>query len=400
MITSNLERYIYGYNKTYKNYQIFLDESNNIGNLKHYPNHNNRIFNKIIQNGNIPPIFVLGGVAKHENKELVEPNWKNKLKLQSDELKFRNIGKNFFNRLGSCELKEVLTWIKANEIFIHFSLFDWIYFYNVDIIDSFLDDKKVIEYLTSSMLRGWVESKLRYYKKYVGLDTKEDLVIYIYLLKDLMHQFMIENLKWFLSEIYNNHYKKIDEKNTPIFLENLYQKIKKCSDEKYNILASFLGVIDRTRDLVFIYDEIDSQMNSEKDLIVLTKNMSAPYQNYIDTFPKSTLYFDNGVENMFLDSQKKATKIFFEESKNNSIIQASDVICGLFAGIGEQIQKFNEEDFTKEVIGKFKSNHEENLKILADIYFQSESESNGLFTHFFVPMTFAKRFQNFIHLYK
>ncbi|TRC01883.1 DUF3800 domain-containing protein, partial [Mannheimia haemolytica] len=61
-------------------------------------------------------------------------------------------------------------------------------------------------------------------------------------------------------------------------------------------------------------------------------------------------------------------KISFEDSVNNSLIQASDVIAGLLAGIGEQIQKYNEQEFYNEFISKLNPNHLENLKLLAQIY--------------------------------
>ena len=397
MITSNLERKFYGANKSIYNYQIYLDESGgNIGKLKHNPDYSN-YFNSIIPQKGIPQVFVLAGIAQLSDKELIAPNWKDCLKL-----KFSKIGKNFFNKLGSKELKAVLQWIKDNNHYIHFALYDWVYFYNVDIIDSVLanDSISILEVFHHIFNKLKINNKYAELKKYQyksGLDTNDDFIICMFYLKELLHDFMIRNLQWFLSEIYQNHYKKVDEHEQPIFLDNLYKKIMR--DDKYEVLEYFLEKIDRTVDLSFIYDSMDSQINSDKTFIMLVDSMSPPYQNYITTFPQSKLYFDSGMENVFLESQKQNGQVFFEKANENNIIQASDIIAGLLAGIGEQIQKYDEHDFEREFASKLNPNHKENLKLLAEIYSVSENESNGLFTHFFAPLGYANRLRNFILSY-
>ena len=100
-----------------------------------------------------------------------------------------------------------------------------------------------------------------------------------------------------------------------------------------------------------------------------------------------------------MESQKQGGQVFFEKSNENYIIQASDIIAGLLAGIGEQIQKYDEHDFEREFVSKLNPNHKENLKLLAEIYSVSENESNGLFTHFFAPLSYFNRFKNFILSY-
>ena len=145
-------------------------------------------------------------------------------------------------------------------------------------------------------------AELKKYQYRSGLDANDDFIICMFYLKELLHDFMIRNLQWFLSEIYQNHYKKVDEYKQPIFLDNLYKEI--MCDNKYKALEYFLEKIDRTVDLSFIYDGMDSQINSDKTFIMLVDSMSSPYQNYITTFPQSKLYFDSGMENVFLESQK------------------------------------------------------------------------------------------------
>ena len=307
MITSNLEREFYGANKSIYNYQIYLDESGgNIGKLKYNPDYSN-YFNSIIPQKGIPQVFVLAGITQLSDKELIAPNWKDCLKLQNNELKFSKIGKNFFNKLGSKELKAVLQWIKDNNHYIHFALYDWVYFYNVDIIDSVLANdsisiSEVFHHIFNKLKINNKYAELKKYQYRSGLDANDDFIICMFYLKELLHDFMIRNLQWFLSEIYQNHYKKVDEYKQPIFLDNLYKEI--MCDNKYKALEYFLEKIDRTVDLSFIYDGMDSQINSDKTFIMLVDSMSSPYQNYITTFPQSKLYFDSGMENVFLESQK------------------------------------------------------------------------------------------------
>ncbi|MDW0586211.1 hypothetical protein P2G45_11780, partial [Mannheimia haemolytica] len=123
--------------------------------------------------------------------------------------------------------------------------------------------------------------------------------IYLFYIKELLHDFIINNLQWFLSEIYNNHYKKIDNQEKTVFLDNLYNMIK--GSEKYKVLEFFLEKIDRNKYLSFIYDKLDSEMNEDKTFIMLVEDMSPPYQNYLNTFPLSEFYFDKGMEHVFID---------------------------------------------------------------------------------------------------
>ncbi|TRC21891.1 hypothetical protein FEA23_00115, partial [Mannheimia haemolytica] len=83
------------------------------------------------------------GIAQISNANLIAPDWRKLLHLQNKELKFSKIGKNFFNKLGSKELRKVLEWINENNLCIHFALYDWVYFYDVDIIDSALIESDV-----------------------------------------------------------------------------------------------------------------------------------------------------------------------------------------------------------------------------------------------------------------
>ncbi|HDZ3610381.1 TPA: hypothetical protein RSV79_002082, partial [Mannheimia haemolytica] len=240
MITSNLERSFHGLNIAQHNYKIFLDESGgNIGKLKHTPNDKKGSnFNRTISSHiGVPPVFVLGGIAQISNANLIAPDWRKLLHLQNKELKFSKIGKNFFNKLGSKELRKVLEWINENNLCIHFALYDWVYFYDVDIIDSALIESDVCsvwKYLSEKIGNSNRYKEIKDYQRKVGLDKQSDDIIYLFYIKELLHDFIINNLQWFLSEIYNNHYKKIDNQEKTVFLDNLYNMIK--GSEKYKVL--------------------------------------------------------------------------------------------------------------------------------------------------------------------
>lgn len=195
-----------------------------------------------------------------------------------------------------------MEWINENNLCIHFALYDWVYFYDVDIIDSALIESDVCsvwKYLSEKIGNSNRYKEIKDYQRKVGLDKQSDDIIYLFYIKELLHDFIINNLQWFLSEIYNNHYKKIDNQEKTVFLDNLYNMIK--GSEKYKVLEFFLEKIDRNKYLSFIYDKLDSEMNEDKTFIMLVEDMSPPYQNYLNTFPLSEFYFDKGMEHVFID---------------------------------------------------------------------------------------------------
>lgn len=156
-----------------------------------------------------------------------------------------------------------------------------------------------MEYLSEKIGNSNRYKEIKDYQRKVGLDKQSDDIIYLFYIKELLHDFIINNLQWFLSEIYNNHYKKIDNQEKTVFLDNLYNMIK--GSEKYKVLEFFLEKIDRNKYLSFIYDKLDSEMNEDKTFIMLVEDMSPPYQNYLNTFPLSEFYFDKGMEHVFID---------------------------------------------------------------------------------------------------
>jgi len=127
-------------------FTMYYDETNNIRKLLL---DESKFFNIGIQN--IYKNFVLGGlcleneISNDEIKQL-----KNDLKLQSTikEIKIAHIAKgDFLQCLGSEKLTIFLNWLLDNDIYLHYSSLNILFWSIVDIIDSFVEfDYRVARY--------------------------------------------------------------------------------------------------------------------------------------------------------------------------------------------------------------------------------------------------------------
>jgi hypothetical protein len=124
---------LHGLTRADRSYVMYYDETNNIRRLHVRPDG---------LNAPEPQCFVVGGVA-HAGpiRPLSLDELRDTLRIQAsaDEVKLKHIAKgNFLQLADNARVETFLDWMKGQDLFIHFSVLDPLYWSIVDVIDSIL----------------------------------------------------------------------------------------------------------------------------------------------------------------------------------------------------------------------------------------------------------------------
>lgn len=303
---------------------IFLDETNNVRKITLNKSKNNGLNN---ENYNL--IFVLGGLMfsyninqEREKKEFIKFFELNKVKLDNEniEIKF-----NQFANGGSGKdinsLKKLLSSKKIN-LFLHFlvkkrayvvyHVIDFFYYIFLDIIESEFLIKEIIYYYSGDFEHKWR------IKEFFCDFVKKNQFELLESLYDLGFPCIEDDssLNQFKKKLINCFNKYIASKESNSFLEKKYIK-------------TILGVINE-QDFLFILDY------QEK---VLISDFSAYYITYLQHFPKSKIILDEEKsikDKLFkhITRERREMKTAyprykFEDSKENFILQLSDIFIGI-----------------------------------------------------------------------
>jgi len=351
--TREEERIIYNLKNIDKEYVIYYDETNNI----------RKFWFKDETGLNIPiedltKNFVLGGLFhKKNNINFNIKDLKNKLRLQKSikEVKLEHIAKgDFLSCLKSKRLEIFLDWLESSNLNIHYMSLNIVYWSLVDIIDSIIDEQ--------------VRS--------ISFE-----------LKTILYEIVKINLECFLQILYDFDYPNVKKDYAKNFLSELSSFIQKYQVElleKYptynrDLISIIISYIERanTNDLNFIMDEqdhvlIDGFFHFYLKPLGLFKNSQHIFDEEYDVekeFDKYELYDEENLWNNFE----------FRNSKDDDIIQFSDVIVGL---LGKMYDYINNLDYSE--LDNIRSNLYEiqtkNFSTLSRLLHRSEIES-GAFAH-------------------
>lgn len=287
--------------------------------------------------------FILGGVAYDgsdcpaDAEKLIKD-----LKLKSEELKFKNIcrTKDFMMFLGSERANIYIDWLYNSGLYIHYATINNLYFALVDIVDSLWDSQPqfAFSYEWVMMLKSSVYSF-----------CKEHLSETLYLLKKYNYPNIERDKK---ADFCVDFCSLIETFNDDSTLDGFYT-------ESFRQMLKYTG---RHGELVFLYD-------NEKD--VLVKEYYTLYAGRCYTYKNATHYFDNEKvihqkmeEVPMLDNGVLFVNYEFIDSKENLLIQVSDVFVGLLSKLFqfldsttfEEISKFSSNVYTKQLINLAKIN--------------------------------------------
>ena len=354
-ISRNIElrNSFHGLKNTDKQYRFYYDETNNIRKFwfkKEYK------LNVTISDLN--KNFVLGGIV--HNKEVTNFQFKElkeQLNLDSKiiDMKFKHIAKSdYLSCLKSKKLEFFLGWLIKNDLYIHYSSLDILYWSLIDILESMIP----YEYLE------------------IGNE-----------LKTVLYELFKIDLESSLSILYEYDYPNIKRNRANQFLDSILNLINSKRFELINkfplIRIELIDIVYRIienskgKELTFIMDEKD---------YILIEDLFNFYLRPLKIFKNSFHIFDeeNTIQNIFnkfelYDKDKKLDLYKFSDSKDKYFIQISDVIIGLIGKLFEYINnlKFKDINNIKDCLNERQKN---NFSMIATLILKSEKE-NMAFIH-------------------
>lgn len=329
-------------------FTFYYDETNNL--RKFY-------VREIDFNYSFTANFVLGGLVYEGTQPDIKPLF-DKLNLQKNikEVKLKHIARGeFIDCLKSGKLNLFLEYLFGNNLYIHYSSLNILYWSIVDIVDSAIVNSEVAMQLKPSF---W---------NYLKND--------IYKLAKLEIDSVIELF-------YNFEYPNIKKKSVLKFIEELiwiFDKYIETEEFHFGLecLRQILKEVTKHESLPFIMDEEDH---------ILINNFSQFYLRPIYLFKNSSHIFDNEVEiseilsdYKIIDDDKEIKNYSFVDSQSNLLIQASDIFVGLMGKLANYINT-NSRDKIANDFASFSDKQLKNIDSLLDLIDKSHNK-NVAFLH-------------------
>lgn len=328
-----------------KSFTFYYDETNNL--KKFYVKENN--FNNSFTSN-----FILGGLVHEGNPPNVQELIDNfKLQKTTTEVKFKHIAKgNFLDCLKSVRLKQFFEFVEANDIYVHYSSLNILYWAIVDIVDSAITNSDAATHL--------------------GPDFSNHLKNDLYKLSRLEIDSVIELF-------YNYEYPNIKKDKVISFIEDLTSIFEEYIDTLefhfgLESLRQILKEAKKNKDLPFIMNEED---------YILLKDLSQFYLRPIYLFKNSTHILDNedSIEEIFqkfkiLDLDEEIKNYSFVDSKSDSLVQLSDIFVGIMGKLKSYINCNTIEEIRNN-LNSLSDIQEANLDLLISLIDKSERKNIG-----------------------
>lgn len=314
---------------------FYYDETNNI--RKFYVREND--FNYTFTAN-----FILGGVVYEGNAPDVQPLIDSfKLQKTVKEVKFEHIAKGvFLNCLKSNKITLFLDFIRKNNIYVHYSSLNILYWAIVDIVDSAVVNS---------------EAALNAGPQFIS-QLKNDLY--------KLSRLEIESV---ITLFYDFEYPNIKKDQLIPFVEalsSLFEKYLETNEFHFGLesLRQILKEAKKTGSLPFIMDEED---------YILLKDLSQFYLRPIYLFKNSTHIFDNEdsiseilKDYRILDGEEEINNYSFIGSETNQFVQLSDVFVGLMGKLSYYLNTSTVE-MIKTDIDALSETQKVNIDLLFDV---------------------------------
>lgn len=349
-----------------QDFTFYYDETNNIGKL----HIREGSFNQLFSNQ-----FILGGLVFTSSEPTSDEigTFIDSLNLQSSakELKFKHIAKGSFEDcLKSKRLGSFLNWLDGKDVFIHYSHINLLFYSLVDILDSIVGELELLES--------------------IGLE-------FLFFLKSTFYDIAKDNLDEIVDVFYDFNYPNISEGKGKDFIDELMQIVApftKAESMDYpfaNDLNVVFSKVKKDTHLPFV-------MNEENHLLVKSSDLMQVYARPIYMFLNSEHIFDNensmkSLLNKYdLDSDGVILKNYkFVDSKDERLVQLSDVIVGLLGKLFDFLDNINKDELLR-FVEKLNSVQLKNLKLLMKFLQEAEIE-NKAFIFSFASMTERLKYQ-------
>lgn len=330
-------------------YIFYYDETNNIRKLYLTDRGSNAAFKN----------FVLGGIVHPRDKIFPDTDdliTSLVLQKSAKEIKFNQLAKgDFTGVLNSQKIRTLLAWLINNDISIHYTNFNILYWSIVDIVDSILLDDGVKEY-----------------------------VIYCYEIKNELFRLCNLDLDNLLKILKNYQYPNIQRDNGKLFLRELSNHFKSNITHPMaditDLILQLLKHGENVEELSFLVDNDDD---------ILIENFKDQYLRPIYMYPNSIHIFDEEyvvqeeLEFVKVKYQDKFVNYKFVKSTDLIQIQLSDVVCGLLGSYFNYLEDHSIRELLEQK-KKLNVRQLETLDLLKNLILKSEKISNG-FCHRTAP---------------
>ena len=328
-----------------KEYTFYYDETNNI--RKFYVRETDF-------NYSFTANFVLGGLVYEGATPDIQPLFDG-LKLQKTvkEVKLKHIAKGeFLDCLKSKKLNYFLQYLLDNDLFIHYSSLNILYWSIVDIVDSAIVNSEAAKQLDPR------------FANHLKNDLYKLSRLEIESVIELFYKFGYPNIKNVdvltfieaLTSLFNGY---IDTHEFHFGLESLRQILKEAK---------------KNGSLPFIMNEEDH---------VLLKDFSQFYLRPIYIFKNSNHIFDNELsisdilqEYKILDDKEEIKNYCFVDSQSDLFVQFSDVFVGLMGKLTNYFNTSSREKIATD-IGSLKAMQQVNIDLLIDLIDKSHNKNIG-----------------------
>lgn len=270
--------------------------------------------------------FILGGIA-FEGDECPTDAAKMiaELKLQSKELKFKNICRthDFMTFMGSQRVNIYVNWLYNSGLYVHFATINNLYYALVDMVDSLWDAQPELAFSFE-----WVAQ-----------------------IKSAVYHFCKEHLDEVFPLLYQFHYPNIEREQTQNFCRVFCDLIRSHNDETTSqgfFVECFCQMLKRSGkhgSLIFLHD-------NESDILV--QEYYSLYLGRCYTFKYASHHFDYEKvilpkmrEVVLLSDGKEFLNYDFIDSKDDVLVQVSDVFVGLLAKLFSYLDSMSLDDIEK-----------------------------------------------------
>jgi hypothetical protein len=301
--------------------------------------------------------FVLGGLVYEGMQPDIKPLF-GELNLQHNikEVKLKHIAKgSFIDCLKSEKLNCFLKYLSDNDLYIHYSSLNILYWSIVDIVDSAIVNSELAMQLDPSFSN--------------------------YLKNDLYKLAKLE-IESVIKLFYNFEYPNIKKESILEFIEGLTSIFNEYIEtEEFHFglecLRQILKEAKKKESLPFIMDEED---------YILLNDFSQFYLRPIYLFKNSTHIFDNEVaiseilaNYKIIDRDREIKNYFFADSQSDLLIQASDIFVGLMGKLTNYINTSSIEKIAND-FDSLSEKQLNNINLLIDLIDKSHNK-NVAFLH-------------------
>ncbi|MFA6231945.1 MAG: DUF3800 domain-containing protein [Rhodanobacter sp.] len=276
---------------------IYYDETNNIRRLS---------LSEVGLNAPADQTFAIAGIALRSGQAM--SGWeelRRAMRIQSSatEVKFKHIAPpDYEGALASRKLSNVLTWLIDNDVLIHYSVLDVLYWSVLDIVESLMPDDRLA-------------------------------IIPIHLeLKNELHHAVCANPQAFVSLLHSFAYPNLERSHVEPFLEAVLTYMKANVPEDRNIATPMLRQTLRHAmrlpdlELPLLHDNEPGELI--RDLSHHFMHCMYVFKHASHTFDRET-YVEKALQSFEIHDGEKRLDYRFTDSKGEVGIQVSDVVTGL-----------------------------------------------------------------------